>query len=217
MTPTRDASYIARPPPTSDSELVFGSTLPDPGTSSHRVPPRAQAGVAQGARAGRTQLLRLKHLMRELNLHTVCEEAHCPNVGECWEHGTATFMILGDVCTRNCGVLRRAHGRPPVYDVEEPQPRRGGDRRNAAASRRDHVRRSRRPRRLRRLHFRRDDSAGAHARSRAARSRSSSPIFRAMSVRSRRCSRHAPTFTITTPKPYRGCTGARGPADATSG
>lgn len=63
---------------------------------------------------------RLKHLMRELNLHTVCEEAHCPNVGECWEHGTATFMILGDVCTRNCGYCAVAHGRPPVYDTEEP-------------------------------------------------------------------------------------------------
>ena len=50
---------------------------------------------------------RLRHLMRELDLHTVCEEAHCPNVGECWEHGTATFMILGDVCTRNCALLRR--------------------------------------------------------------------------------------------------------------
>ena len=63
---------------------------------------------------------RLKHLIRDLNLHTVCEEAHCPNVGECWEHGTATFMILGDVCTRNCGYCAVAHGRPPVYDVEEP-------------------------------------------------------------------------------------------------
>ena len=63
---------------------------------------------------------RLKHLMRDLNLHTVCEEAHCPNVGECWEHGTATFMILGDVCTRNCGYCAVAHGRPPIYDVEEP-------------------------------------------------------------------------------------------------
>jgi lipoyl synthase len=63
---------------------------------------------------------RLKHLMRDLNLHTVCEEAHCPNVGECWEHGTATFMILGDVCTRNCGYCAVAHGRPPVYDVDEP-------------------------------------------------------------------------------------------------
>lgn len=69
---------------------------------------------------GGTNYVRLQHLMRELQLHTVCEEAHCPNVGECWEHGTATFMILGDVCTRNCGYCAVAHGRPPVYDVEEP-------------------------------------------------------------------------------------------------
>jgi lipoic acid synthetase len=58
--------------------------------------------------------------MRDLNLHTVCEEAHCPNIGECWHHGTATFMIMGDVCTRNCGYCAVSHGRPPVYDVEEP-------------------------------------------------------------------------------------------------
>jgi lipoic acid synthetase len=63
---------------------------------------------------------RLKHLMRELDLHTVCEEAHCPNVGECWEHGTATFMILGDVCTRNCAYCAVSHGRPPKYDIAEP-------------------------------------------------------------------------------------------------
>ena len=54
-------------------------------------------------------------------LHTVCEEAHCPNVGECWQHGTATFMILGDVCTRNCAYCAVSHGRPPAYDIEEPQ------------------------------------------------------------------------------------------------
>ena len=64
---------------------------------------------------------RLKHLMRELDLHTVCEEAHCPNVGECWDHGTATFMILGDVCTRNCAYCAVAHGRPPRYDMAEPE------------------------------------------------------------------------------------------------
>jgi lipoic acid synthetase len=62
----------------------------------------------------------LKSLLRELDLHSVCEEAHCPNVGECWEHGTATFMILGDVCTRNCAYCAVAHGRPPTYDVAEP-------------------------------------------------------------------------------------------------
>ena len=63
---------------------------------------------------------RLTNLMREMGLHTVCEEAHCPNVGECWEHGTATFMILGDVCTRNCAYCAVAHGRPPKFDIEEP-------------------------------------------------------------------------------------------------
>jgi lipoyl synthase len=69
---------------------------------------------------GGPNYVRLKHLMRELDLHTVCEEAHCPNVGECWEHGTATFMVLGDVCTRNCAYCAVAHGRPPKYDIDEP-------------------------------------------------------------------------------------------------
>ncbi|MEO6865901.1 MAG: lipoyl synthase [Gemmatimonadaceae bacterium] len=69
---------------------------------------------------GGPNYLRLTQMMRELNLHTVCEEAHCPNIGECWEHGTATFMILGDVCTRNCAYCAVAHGRPPAYDTAEP-------------------------------------------------------------------------------------------------
>jgi lipoic acid synthetase len=69
---------------------------------------------------GGPNYMRLKSLMRELDLHSVCEEAHCPNVGECWEHGTATFMILGDVCTRNCAYCAVAHGRPPKYDIAEP-------------------------------------------------------------------------------------------------
>jgi lipoic acid synthetase len=58
--------------------------------------------------------------MRELNLHTVCEEARCPNIGECWEQGTATFMILGDVCTRACGYCAVGHGRPQAVDTAEP-------------------------------------------------------------------------------------------------
>ncbi len=69
---------------------------------------------------GGPNYLRLKQLMRDLDLHTVCEEAHCPNVGECWEHGTATFMILGDVCTRNCAYCAVSHGRPPRFDPSEP-------------------------------------------------------------------------------------------------
>ncbi|HEV2749418.1 MAG TPA: lipoyl synthase [Gemmatimonadales bacterium] len=62
----------------------------------------------------------LKHLMRDLALHTVCEEAHCPNIGECWEHRAATFMILGDVCTRNCAYCAVAHGTPAALDRDEP-------------------------------------------------------------------------------------------------
>ena len=63
---------------------------------------------------------RIRNLMRELGLHTVCEEARCPNIGECWEHKAATFMILGDVCTRNCAYCAVAHGTPAPYDPLEP-------------------------------------------------------------------------------------------------
>lgn len=69
---------------------------------------------------GSSSYLRLKGLMRDLNLHTVCEEARCPNIGECWDHGTATFMILGDVCTRSCSYCAVAHGRPGAVDGAEP-------------------------------------------------------------------------------------------------
>jgi lipoic acid synthetase len=62
-----------------------------------------------------------KRLVQNLRLHTVCEEAHCPNVGECWGHRTATFMLLGEVCTRNCGFCAVAHGRPAAVDPYEPQ------------------------------------------------------------------------------------------------
>jgi lipoic acid synthetase len=58
--------------------------------------------------------------MRDPALHTVCEEAHCPNIGECWEHRAATFMILGDVCTRNCAYCAVAHGTPTALDEDEP-------------------------------------------------------------------------------------------------
>jgi lipoic acid synthetase len=63
----------------------------------------------------------LKMLMREQNLHSVCEEARCPNIGECWNAGTATFMILGDVCTRSCGFCAVQTGRPGTLDLQEPQ------------------------------------------------------------------------------------------------
>ena len=64
---------------------------------------------------------RLRSLLREKNLHTVCEEARCPNVAECWGQGTATFMILGDICTRACRFCAVTTGRPVGLDLEEPE------------------------------------------------------------------------------------------------
>jgi lipoic acid synthetase len=83
--------------------------------------PERKPGWLKVKAPGGGNYVRLKQLMRDLDLHSVCEEAHCPNVGECWEHGTATFMILGDVCTRNCAYCAVAHGRPPAYDIAEPE------------------------------------------------------------------------------------------------
>jgi lipoyl synthase len=70
---------------------------------------------------GGKNYLRLKQTMRSQSLHTVCEEAGCPNIGECWEAGTATFMILGDVCTRACKYCAVAHGMPTELDLDEPR------------------------------------------------------------------------------------------------
>jgi len=63
----------------------------------------------------------IKRLMRELRLSSVCEEASCPNLGECFSHGTATFMIMGDICTRRCPFCDVAHGRPDPLDADEPE------------------------------------------------------------------------------------------------
>ena len=64
---------------------------------------------------------RLKEVLRENRLHTVCEEASCPNIGECFSGGTATFMIMGDICTRRCPFCDVAHGRPEPLDADEPE------------------------------------------------------------------------------------------------
>ena len=63
----------------------------------------------------------LKGLARGLGLHTVCESAQCPNIGECWNHGTATFMLLGEICTRRCGFCAVPKGRPQALDRDEPR------------------------------------------------------------------------------------------------
>jgi len=64
---------------------------------------------------------KLKKLARGLELHTVCESAQCPNIGECWNHRTATFMLLGDICTRRCGFCAVPKGKPEAIDWDEPQ------------------------------------------------------------------------------------------------
>ncbi len=88
----------------------------------HAPAPRAPKPDWLKVRApGSEGYIRLKGLMRDLGLHTVCEEANCPNIGECWHHGTATFMILGDVCTRSCGFCNVVHGKPGALDREEPR------------------------------------------------------------------------------------------------
>jgi lipoic acid synthetase len=82
--------------------------------------------VAPGAFSGRRKLPQpenfhsLKKLVRTNSLHTVCESANCPNIGECWDKGTATFMILGNTCTRRCGFCAVHTGRPENYDLDEP-------------------------------------------------------------------------------------------------
>jgi len=63
----------------------------------------------------------IKSMMRELDLSSVCEEAACPNLGECFSHGTATFMIMGDICTRRCPFCDVSHGRPQPLDADEPR------------------------------------------------------------------------------------------------
>src|SRR3569623_2385077 len=69
---------------------------------------------------GGEEYAKLHKLVSGHGLHTVCQSAKCPNMGECWAAGTATLMILGDVCTRSCGFCHIATGRPPVLDLEEP-------------------------------------------------------------------------------------------------
>ncbi|HUX66708.1 MAG TPA: lipoyl synthase [Terriglobales bacterium] len=96
------------------------------------LPDLVQIAPAGAARAPRPEWLRvrvpggenfhrLQQMARQLELHTVCESARCPNIGECWNQGTATFMILGDLCTRRCGFCAVPKGRPLPIDQDEPR------------------------------------------------------------------------------------------------
>lgn len=86
-----------------------------PGPQVKRKPSWIRTTAAGGA-----EVNRIKHILREHGLSSVCEEAACPNLGECFKHGTATFMIMGDICTRRCPFCDVAHGKPQPPDRDEP-------------------------------------------------------------------------------------------------
>jgi lipoic acid synthetase len=96
-------------------QFIRGRRVKDAALSPERKPDWLKVRAP-----GSPGYLRLRGLMRELGLHTVCEEAQCPNIGECWHHGTATFMIMGDVCTRACAYCNVTHGAPQALDPDEP-------------------------------------------------------------------------------------------------
>src|SRR5215469_4542572 len=96
--------------------IISERSLPVPPGAAHPRPDWLRVRFFGGER-----YQELKRIMRTLDLHTVCESARCPNMGECWEHGTATFMILGDICTRACGFCAVPSGKPlGPPDEEEP-------------------------------------------------------------------------------------------------
>ena len=106
----------------------------------------------------------LKRLLRGLTLNTVCEEAHCPNIGECWDQRTATIMILGDTCTRACGFCAVKTGRPTWFDEDEPRRVAEAIAGPGPRARRRDERRPRRPARRRRACLRRDDPRSSASR-----------------------------------------------------
>ena len=111
MAPSRDAS----PPDTIQARFFRGRRVRQQPEAAGPKPQWLKVRLPSGP-----GFHRLKRLIHEQSLHTVCEEANCPNIGECWHHGTATFMILGGVCTRACAYCNVEHGRPSAVDSDEP-------------------------------------------------------------------------------------------------
>jgi lipoyl synthase len=103
-------------PQTDGGLLAPGDPMPENAGPGGRRPEWLKVRIGAGSTYANT-----KHVLRDESLNTVCEEARCPNIGECWTLGTATFMILGSVCTRNCGFCAIATGRPPITDWDEPR------------------------------------------------------------------------------------------------
>ena len=106
---------LTRQPPTAADAPASGASTPVVPIAAARKPSWLKVKAPGGP-----TYLQVKSMMRDLGLHTVCEEARCPNIGECWEHKAATFMILGDVCTRNCAYCAVSHGTPKAFDAAEP-------------------------------------------------------------------------------------------------
>ena len=118
----------------STDDTATGSSAYDAGTKQKaqaktaRIPIKVVAAptlqkpswIRVKAGSANSRFYEIKQILREHRLHTVCEEASCPNIGECFGHGTATFMIMGDVCTRACGYCNVTHGAPGTLDPDEP-------------------------------------------------------------------------------------------------
>lgn len=130
--PTEPNTPIMDPKDAKHATLDSPSSPPNPlkgASKTARIPikiiPRAERLPKPAwlrARSPNTpEVARLKQILRDNHLHTVCEEAACPNIGECFGNGTATFMIMGAICTRRCPFCDVAHGRPNPLDEEEPQ------------------------------------------------------------------------------------------------
>ncbi len=107
-------------PPVSDASAISPLRVIRARDISPAAPREPKPAWLKVRAPGSPNYLRLKGIMKSAGLNTVCEEARCPNIGECWHHGTATFMILGDVCTRACGYCAVPHGMPAGLDTDEP-------------------------------------------------------------------------------------------------
>ncbi len=91
------------------------------GAAAHHLAPKKKPAWLRAKAPGGPEFIATKANVDKHGLHTVCQEASCPNIGECWARGVATTMILGDVCTRNCGFCNIKTGKPPVTDLDEPR------------------------------------------------------------------------------------------------
>jgi lipoic acid synthetase len=115
---TRDARAL--PAAVAGLPIALGGGSYEPAADGSTAPRRHPDWIRARIPSGETYQ-DVRRLLHGLSLHTVCEEAHCPNVGECWDERTATIMILGDTCTRACGFCAVKTGKPSVYDLDEPR------------------------------------------------------------------------------------------------